>query len=115
MIAAMSPTPRQICGQTSSQIPIAGDVGHQPAANGEAQEARGQHEARVDLGRQAPGDRRREKHGKARDEHGLADHPCVVAADLSEIEQVEIGQTIEADAERVGTEEWRGWGARRSG
>ena len=33
------------------------------------------------------------------DEHGLADHQRVVAADLRQIERVEIGEAVEADAE----------------
>jgi hypothetical protein len=42
------------------------------------------------------------EHRKAGDEHRLADHQRIVAADAPEIERIEIGQAVEADAHDEG-------------
>ena len=88
MIASIRPTPRKICGHSSSpEVPVLGDPRHLPGADGEEQEAGHQHEARVDLRHQPAGDRRGHEHREAGDEHRLADHQRVVAADLRQIDR----------------------------
>ena len=47
------------------EIPVAGEIGHPPAAQGKAQETHRQHEARIDLRHQPARDRRGQEHGEA--------------------------------------------------
>ena len=68
----------------------------------------GEHEARVhaalhELGR----DRRHEEHAKPGDEHRLADLQRRIAAHAGEIDGVEIGEPVKADAEHEGEERAR--------
>ena len=62
-------------------------ISHLPGADGKQHEACHQHEARIELLAQLPGDRRSQEHREARHEHGVADHQGVVAADLREIDR----------------------------
>ena len=62
------------------EIPIFGDGGGLQRAEREADEAGGQQPSRIDLRRQATGDRRRHEHAHARYEHRIADHQRRIAA-----------------------------------
>ena len=55
--------------------------------------------AHVDLHHQPADDRRRQEHGDAGDEHGLADHQRAVAAHFGEIARIDVGQAVQADAD----------------
>ena len=81
------------------EIEVLGEVAHLPGAGRERHEPEHQHEARIDLVHEPADDRRAHEHGDAGDEHGLADHERVVAADAREIERIEIGEAVEPDPE----------------
>ena len=95
--AAQAPAAR-----TVAQNPNPFVIGHLPIAEREDQEAGRQHEARIEFGHQPADERRGQEHGGAGHEHGLADHQRVVAADLAEIDRIEVGQAVKADAEHEG-------------
>ena len=90
------------------EIPVGRQVAHQPGAGREAGKADRHHHARIELGRELAGDRRGAEHRKTRDEHRLADHQRIVAADPAEIERIEIGETVKPDAHDEGEQRAEG-------
>ena len=84
------------------KLPVFCQPGHLPIAERDHGETERQHQPRIDLGHEPADQRRGQKHGGAGYEQGLADHQRVEAADLAEIDRIEIGETVQADAEHKG-------------
>ena len=75
-----------------------------PGAQREEQKPGDEHQPGVGLARQAARHRCGQEHGDARHEHRLADHQRVVAAHHAQIERIEVGEAVEADAQHEGEE-----------
>src|SRR6185312_17316517 len=81
------------------EIEVAGDPGHLVGTEREDDETARDDVAQVEKLHQPADHRRHEEHGDARDEHGLADHHGAVAAHLGEIARIDIGQSVQTDAD----------------
>ena len=80
------------------EIPVLRQAGDKIGAKRKAAKADAHHHARIEHAHQPSCDGRGQEHGKAADEHGLADLQRGIAADAGEIDRIEIGQAIKPDA-----------------
>src|SRR5262249_40690580 len=99
-IAKISPSPRKICGHSSSQKSqsrVSHVICQVPMANSTKPPISMKRGSNLWLNCPAIG--APQEHCDTRDEHGVADHARVVTADLREINRIEIGQAVKADAE----------------